>query len=56
MKIMKRGYLALGASLVLALLNLAGIWIAGLLCTVTYPLAFHDLYIAYERYDRGDTD
>ena len=46
-----RGWLALCASLFLALLNYFGFWIAGLICIVTYPLAFYDLYSVYAKED-----
>ena len=43
----KRGWLALIFSLILALLNLAGFWIAGLLCIIPYSIAFWDFLNVY---------
>ena len=43
----KRGWLALLFSLILALLNLAGFWIAGLLCIIPYSIAFWDFLNVY---------
>lgn len=43
----RRGWLALASSYILGFLNLFGFWIAGVLCCITYPLAFIDLYSVY---------